>query len=370
MRSHRYLITAATALAAAMTLAACSKPTVVASDVRPVYVSTVRNDSAAGERLFTGTLSPRVESDLAFRAGGKVAARLVDVGQTVRSGQPLARLDPGDYQLGVDAAAEHLRAAESDATQAANDAARSRRLVANGFVGAAELERQQSKADAATARVEQSRRQLDLARNRVSYATLAAPFDGVVTAVRFEAGQVVGEGQSILSLARPGELEVVVDVPETMAARLREYQATARLADQRGNSMDLRLRELAPSASVQTRTFRARYSIVAPPRQSELRIGMTAELRLARGGGQPSAQIPLSAILSTAKTPAVWMVDASSGALTQQPVEMVSQASDSVRVRGLPDGALIVSVGAQKLDAGLKVRPVPRPLERLAEVRP
>ena len=139
--------------------------------------------------------------------------RLVEVGDVVKAGQALARLDPADYQLAVSAAADQVQAASVDAQQAASDEARLRRLLADGSVGSADHERQKARADAAAARLEQARRQLDLARNRESYATLVAPYAGVVTALRFERGQVVAEGQPVLSLARDGEREIVADLP-------------------------------------------------------------------------------------------------------------------------------------------------------------
>ncbi len=368
-------------LAAATLLTACAPPPAPAPLVPAVYVTPVRNDIGSADRVLSAIVRPRIESEIAFRTGGKVTARLVELGQAVRAGQALARVDPVDYQLAVQAATEQQRAAEVDAVQSASDAARFQRLLADGSVGAADAERQQARADAAAARLTQARSQLDLARNRAGYAVLAAPFDGVVTALRFEPGQVVAEGQTVLSLARPGELEVQADVPEALAPALKDWQASARLGpvvpkDGANETTDvpLRLRELAPSAAASTRTYRARYTIAAPPPGAALRIGMTAELRLAQPGRVPAAELPLSALLmtgaipngKTSAQPAVWLADAKTGALTRQPVTLLSQTTETVRVGGLIDGALVVSVGAQKLDGGMKVRPVARPLAALA----
>jgi RND family efflux transporter MFP subunit len=351
------LATAATFAVAAL-LAGCHAAPAPVSEVRPVYVSTVRNDGGAEERRFTGSIASRYEGELGFRVGGKVTARLVDLGQTVQRGQALARIDGTDYQLGADAAAEQLRAAQVDADQAASDAARFKRLLADGSVSAGDLERQQARADAAAARVQQARSQMEVARNRAGYTTLVAPNDGVVTAVRFEAGQVVAEGQSVLALARPGSLEVALDVPESLAPQLRDYQANVRLGT---STWPVGLRELSPSANAATRTFRARYTL--PPAAAGVRLGSTVELRLSRGGVAQATTLPLSAVLSTQQRPTVWVVDSGAGRLVSTPVEVLSQTTESVRVRGLADGALVVSVGAQKIDAGLAVRPVARPLD-------
>ena len=370
-------------LALAALLAACSPKPATQPVVLSVFVSPVRNDSGAEQRVLFGSVRPRVEADLGYRAGGKITARLVELGQSVRAGQALARIDPADYELAVQAAAEQQRAAEVDAVQAASDAARFKRLLTDGSVGAADAERQQARADAAAARLTQAQEQFELARNRAGYAVLTAPFDGVVTALRFEVGQMVDDKQSVLSLARTGELEVVVDVPESLVVGLKAWQASVLLGTPTDTSsakpLPLRLRELAPSANVATRTSRARYALVAVADGAAWRMGMTAEVRLQQAGRVRGAELPLGALLVTAAadsapgaaaaaslaSPAVWLVNAKTGALQRQPVQLLSQTTDHVRVAGLTDGALVVTVGAQKLDAGLKVQPVQRPLASL-----
>ena len=346
------------ALSGLAVLTACAPPAEKAPPPPAVYVTPARNDLGEDMRILSGTVRPRIESNIAFRVGGKVTARLVDIGQAVRAGQPLARIDSADYQLAADAAAEQLRAAQVDATQAASDAARFKRLLLDGSVGAADHERQQARSDAAAARLVQAQRQLDLLRNRTGYAVLAAPFDGVITGLQLEVGQMVSEGQTVIVLAKPGELEVVVDVPEALAAGLRDQVAHARI-EGAPDLVKLSLRELSPSASAQTRTFRARYAIVSPP--PGLRMGVTADVQLARKGAIASAELPSGALLTTQKTPTVWLANDQTGALTRQPVQLLSQSTDRVRVTGLPDGALVVTAGAQKLDAGMKVQTVMRP---------
>lgn len=376
----RTLAMACTAAGLAGVLTACAPKAAPAPVVQSVYVSPVRNDSGAVQRVLFGSVRPRVEADLSFRAGGKVTERLVELGQSVRAGQALARIDAADYQLALQAAAEQQRAAEVDAVQAGSDAARFKRLLADGSVGAADAERQQARADAAAARLMQAQKQFELARNRAGYAVLTAPFDGVVTALRFEAGQLVDDKQAVLSLAKPSELEVVVDVPEAMVVGLKAWQTSAQVGSSADPStpktMPLRLRELAPSANAATRTTRARYALTAPAQGADLRMGMSAEVRLQQPGPVSGAELPLSALLVTASAdhasrpsngaaitgPSVWLVDAKTGALSRQAVQLLSQSTDQVRVAGLADGALVVSVGAQKLDAGLRVQAVQRPL--------
>lgn len=358
----------------AITLAACSPDLPPPPAVPAVFVSPVMNSSSYTQRVLFGIVRPRVETELAFRTGGKIIERLVDVGQNVRAGQALARIDRTDYELEVQSASQQQRAAEVDAVQAANDAARFKRLLENGSVGAADAERQQARADATAARLAQALKQSALARNRAGYTVLVAPFDGVVTSVNFEVGQMVDDSRPVLNVAKLEELEVQVDVPESLVAGLESWKANARLNEQNERLMPLRLRELAPSASAATRTFRARYVFAGPAPDKDLRIGMTAEVLLQRQERLVGAELPIGALLvaapDTATTAAVasatntsvWVVDAKTGVLKGQPVQLLSQTTEHIRVAGLIDGALVVTVGAQKLDPGLTVRPVQRPL--------
>jgi len=355
---------ALTALAAAcVQLAACSGPPTPVAVVKPVFVTTVTQAESAQTRAFTSVVRARVETDLGFRTGGKVVERLVEVGDAVKAGQALARLDPADYQLAVSAAADQVQAASVDAQQAASDEARLRRLLADGSVGTADHERQKARADAAAARLEQAHRQLDLARNRQGYATLLAPYAGVVTALRFERGQVVTEGQPVLSLARDGEREIVADLPEEWVGRVRTLAAVATPWHDTKSPMRLVLRELSPLASAQGRTFRVRYAAAPESRDqvAALPLGSTMQLKLSATNAGPAATVlPVTALVKTSGSAGVWALDAKGSGLIFKPVQVVGMDDASVQVTGLTVGSRVVSVGAQKLDAGIPVRAVER----------
>jgi len=234
-------------LGATLLLAACTKTPPAVAIPKPVRVQTVTLAAPDRRESFTGAVHARVESDLAFRVGGKVVRRNVDVGQRVRAGDVIAAVDAQDYALGLDAAAHEQQAAAVDAAQAASDAGRFDRLLAQGAVSQGDVERQRARADAARERLEQARRQAELARNRAGYAVLCAPFDGVITALRLEAGQVVAEGQAVASIAASGEREIVVDLPESRVLQARRMPlASATLWSDGGKPFAVALRELAP----------------------------------------------------------------------------------------------------------------------------
>lgn len=352
------------ALAAACILqAACSDPPTPAASVKPVFVTIVTESASAQTRSFTAVVRARIETDLGFRTGGKVVDRLVEVGDAVRAGQVLARLDPADHQLAVRAAADQVRAASVDAQQAASDEARLRRLLADGSVGSADHERQKARADATAAQLEQARRQLDLARNREGYTTLVAPYAGVVTALRFELGQVMAEGQSVLSLARDGEREIVADLPEEWVGRVRTLAATATPWHDTMFSLRLVLRELSPVATAQGRTFRVRYAAApeARARVAALPLGSTLQLNLSNASAGPAAAVlPVTALVKTSGSAGVWVLNTKGSGLVFKAVQVVDMEDASVRVTGLVPGSRVVSVGAQKLDAGITVRAIER----------
>ena len=358
-----YAISLLAVAATSVQLAACSGPPAPVAVVKPVFVTTVTPAASAQTRSFTSVVHARVETDMGFRTGGKVVDRLVEVGDTVKVGQALARLDLGDYQLAVSAAADQVQAASVDAQQAASDEARFRRLLTDGSVGAAEHERQKARADAAAARLEQARRQLDLARNREGYTTLVAPYAGVVTALRFERGQVVAEGQPVLSLARDGEREIVAELPEQWVGQVRTLAATATPWQDAKSPLRLVLRELSPLANAQGRTFRVRYAAAADSRAqvAGLPLGSTMQLTLAGPQtGPATAVLPVTALVKGSGPAGVWTLDAKGSGLVFAPVKVVSIDDTSVHVTGLAFGSRVVSVGAQKLDAGTAVRAIER----------
>ena len=202
------------AVIAVAVLSACtSKPPPEA--LRAVRTAEIRYDKTQETNRYVGTVQSRHEVNEAFRVGGKVVQRKVDVGQKVREGDVLAVLDDTDYRLAEDAARQQLVAATTQARQAESDRHRLDALKSDGSVSVSDDEKAQSGcADGRRRTAEAEARKLELARNRLKYTVLRASRNGVVTAVRFEVGQVVAEGQPVVSIANEGEPEIVADVPE------------------------------------------------------------------------------------------------------------------------------------------------------------
>jgi len=357
------LAASAALLTGAALLAGCSKEPPKAPDVRPVRTMTVTSEQGAGTVEFSGDVRPRIESRLGFRVPGKIVARLVDVGATVKKGQTLARLDPADLALAQQSAQAQLSAAKTDRDLAAADLKRFSELFAKGFISAAEQQRHQANFDGAKARYDQAAAGYRNQSNQAAYATLEADADGVVTGVDAEVGQVVSAGQPVVRVAQTAEKEVVVGIPEDQVDTLRKSpEVSVKLWADQSRSIPAKVREIAPAADPLTRTYTVKISVPNPP--PELRLGMTAVATFVRpGGGADSGgmgvRVPLTALLQEQGKNVVWLYDAASQ--TVKPVSVtVGAPRDNVMLvtSGLQPGQTIVTAGVHLLKAGQKVMPM------------
>lgn len=349
------------ALAAAFVLAGCEAQTAPAEHgsvfaPRPVLVERVTYGDSVPERSFVGTIRPRIESDLGFRVQGKVAKRLVNVGDIITTGQPLATLDEIDLRLQVEQAEAERQAAITAVAQADADLARTTSLAAKGWTAAAAVDRQKSTTEEARSRLLRADRTLHLAKNSSTYTVLSADADGVVTATMVEPGQVLSPGQAAIRLAHTAEKEAVVALPEAFVARAREDNAMLTLWSNDKVRYRAKLRELSPAADTMTRTFLARFTILDA--DDAVRLGMTTTVTLADPKARRLARLPLRAIFDQGKGPSVWTVDRD-GKLVRRPVKVARyEAQNALVSEGLADGERVVKLGVQKLDPNLPVKVV------------
>lgn len=343
-------------LALAAALAACGQPPEPRpDDVRPVRVLRIGAADTTRSYELAGEVRPRHETRLAFRVGGKIVERLVEVGARVKAGETVARLDASDLALAVASAKAQLASAAAERDLAAADHKRYRELRDKNFISAAEYDRRANAHATAEARLESASAQLRQASNQLGYAVLAADTDGVITAIEAEAGQVVAAGQTVARLARPGEKEIVIAVPESQREFVERASGFAvTLSAVPGKSWHGRLRELSPAADPAARTYAARVSVLDPG--TEVELGMSARVVASAEGGSSRIEVPIAALYAKGDQPQVFVVQ---GGATVQPraVKTGGISGDRVVIEsGLAPGDLVVAAGAQLLRPGQKVR--------------
>lgn len=321
----------------------------------PLVRSAAAINATHSSRAFTGVVVARIQSDLGFRVQGKILERLVDTGQAVKRGQPLMRLDPVDLSLQAQAQHQAVAAAKARARQTADDESRYRGLVTTGAVSASAYDQIKAAADTARADLSAAQAQANVAQNAMSYAVLVADDDGVVMDTLAEPGQVVSAGQPVIRLARAGQREAVVQLPETLRPSPGSTaQASLYGSDKQPVSATLRL--LSDAADPLTRTFEARYVLNGP--LSGAPLGSTVTIHIAQGRtSQPLLQVPLAAVFDAGKGPGVWSISGNPARVAWSPVQVVSLGDDAASVTGsLKPGEQVVALGAHLLHDGETVR--------------
>ncbi|MCA0425378.1 MAG: efflux RND transporter periplasmic adaptor subunit [Proteobacteria bacterium] len=349
------------ALMLPLTLAGCGDDTAKATkpvEPRTVLTQTVHYQPMVAERTFVATVRPRIESDLGFRVGGKVAERLVQSGERVKTGQVLARLDTTDLALQREQASAELTAARASLDQAESENKRIQQLQDRGWSTISAAERQRALMEEARGRLNRAERAVSLAANSLDYAALKADGEGIITATLVEPGQVIAAGAPAVRLARIDTREAVAAIPEALVDRVRSSAATVSLWSEPGRTFKAKLRELSPSADAATRTYQARFTILDAP--DTLEFGLTATVTLTDAAHATAARLPLSALFNQGKGPSLFVVDPSNGTLTLKPVEVAGYESRDVLIRsGVTEGEQVVVLGVQKIDVTQKVRPLP-----------
>ena len=338
--------------------AGCSAPTPDVTPPRPVRVVKVSASAPKSFASYAGEITPRRETTLAFRIAGKLAERLVEVGDLVRKGHPIARLDAADFRLATQNLQAQLAAARADRDFTRADLARYQELLDQNVIAPPEFERHQTTHTAARERVAALEAQLAQTANQLGYTELVAERDGVVTAFDVETGDVVAAGQPVARLAQLDEKEITIAVPEQRIAEIRPGQPLqATLWSNGERRFRAKIREIAPAADPVTRTFRVKATLLEG--RDLARLGMTATLWLPVTYAAAPA-IPRSAVFTShaaPRQPKVWRVDTKAGTVRSSPVTLGRPLSgERIQVAGVAPGEIIVSAGVQRLIEGQAVR--------------
>lgn len=351
----RSLATTATLVLA---LSACGHSADPVEDVRPVRTQQVSRAGIDNTATYSGEIRARHEASLGFLVSGRIQRRLVEVGDHVAVGQTLFQIDPTDTTLNANASRTQVESARVEYRQAVADYQRYAELGRSQFVSKSEVERMRLSMETAREALSAAQANHGVTANQASYTTLRATTTGVITAITVEAGNVVAAGQVVVKIAERGEREIVISIPEARVDELRKARIlTVELWAAPGRFYNGRLREIAPDTDAVTRTYSARISI--PDADDKVGLGMTGKLLVTLNGDARLRRLPLTALYDVDGKPKVWVVDTKTSRVQLREVMVTQAQRDSVLVsRGLRDGDLVVTAGANLLHAGQKVRPV------------
>ncbi|MCX5495855.1 efflux RND transporter periplasmic adaptor subunit [Kaistia dalseonensis] len=337
-------------------LAACQQETKSeVQDARPVRTVITAREPGGETVVLTGHVEAQNEAAMSFRIGGRMIERPVNVGDTVKAGQILAKLDPVNELNALRSAQAALAAAQGQLVQASNAFDRQQHLLGNGFTTRANFDQAQQARQSAQSQLDDAEAQLEIAHDRVSFTELKADVDGTITARGAEPGEVVQPGQMIVQLARQGGRDAVFDVPaQVLRMAPTDPEITIRLTDDPNVSATGRVREVAPQANAQTRTFPVRVGINNPPATMLLGSTVTGTMMTS---SEPVIAIPATALTTAEQNPAVWVVDPSALTVSLRNVDIVRHDPATVIIsHGLDTGEIVVTAGVQALHPGQKVR--------------
>jgi len=338
-------------------MSGCSKQAAAPEPERAVRTQLVNAGNASASHEYAAEVKPRTESRLSFRVGGKLQSRSVDLGDTVKAGQVLARIDAQDLKLAEAAAAAGVAAARTNRDQMGADYKRFVDLQRQGFISTAELERRDSAFKAAQAQLDQAKAQADVQGNQSGYAQLVADGAGVITGVDAEPGQVLAAGTPVVRVALDGPRDIVFSVPEDQISRVKAAAGLPGALKVRlwgaDKTYPLTLREVAAAADPVTRTF----LIKADAGKLDVRLGQSATVVLDLPQRSGVIKLPLSAVLQQSGKTSVWVLDGAS--MTVKPVAVQVGGADGNEVviaSGLSLNQEVVVAGVHVLSPGQKVK--------------
>lgn len=280
-----------------------------------------------------GVIEAVRQSTVAAQTQGRIVALNVDVGDRVRRGDVIARIDPREATQVVASAEAQVAQAEAALANARVNHARTKQLVAQKFVSEAALDKAETDFAAAQAQVAAARASASQARTGRGYTVIAAPFAGVVATRHVELGEMAQPGKPLVTLFDPQDLRAVVTVPQARLAEMRRpIEASIELAAL-GERVSARAVTVLPAADARTHTTQVRLDL--PDALAGVYPGMFARGYFTLGSAKKLV-VPASAVVRRSEVTGAYVV----------------LESGAIRFRQLRVGEAIPDVGVEVL-AGL-----------------
>jgi RND family efflux transporter MFP subunit len=331
-------------LSLALVLTGCGDSPAPPEYVPRVKVQAVQLQDHAVSASLTGDVQARVQTQMSFRVGGQISERLVDVGDRVKPGQVLARLDRQDQLNNLRSAEAAASAERARLKQADADLWRQQQLLPKGYTSRSEYDAALAAQRGAKNSLAAVEAQLSDAREQLGYTDLKADAAGVITSRQAEVGQVVQASAPVLGLARDGDRDAVFNVYESLLAIPPGQPIDVVLLDDPSILARGEVREVTPTVSAETGTVQVKIALIDPPPQMTLGATVSASVRYQ---ATPSVEVPWAALTKSGKKPAVWVIGENEKA-DLRVVQVGRYLTGKVLIAGgLEDGDRVVVAGGQ-----------------------
>ena len=337
-------------------LGACKKKAEVAPVVRPVRSIVVEKREVGDPKVASGTLHARDEVNLAFRIGGRIIERKLDVGDKVQAGQTVALLAPEVERNARDSAQADVAAARAALDQSVAFEKRQKQLLTERVISPNEYDVALRQLRTTKAQLDATEARLKIAEEQLSFTELKSDAAGVITAKGAEVGEVVPAGKMVLQVAQETGRDGVFNVP---AQAVRDglsvgAQGEVWLADHPEIKTEGKVREISPQADPVTRNYQVKVELLNPPAGMFLGATVLGRLKLKTNS---VIEIPASSLSMKDNKAAVWVVDPKDQRVHRREIATERYAPDVVIVTdGLNSGERVVTAGAQSLYEGQQVK--------------
>ena len=348
-------------IAGVLFLFGCQEEAPVKEIIRPIKAMKVADQAAFTDARFPGITEATRQVDLSFRVGGPMISRPVNVGDEVKTGMLVARIDPRDYQVRLRTAQGQLANAIAVRKRAQSDLDRLLRIQKQdaGAVSQSLIDKARQNRESAQAEIQSLQATVDQAKDQLNYTSLKAPFDGIITQTYAEAFEDVKPKQPVLRLLDPSKVEMWINIPENMISLLPYVSDIKVRIDALGIEVPAEVKEVGTEASRTTRTFPVNL-IMDQPKDAKILPGMAGsakgDVNLPDKAEASEYIIPVSAVFTgTDNKSYVWIIDESSMTVKRHEITPGKLTGQGLNVKGLQTGQWIATAGANTLREGQKV---------------
>jgi len=345
-----------------LALVGCAEEPPQKEVLRPVRAQVVYATGGSRVRTFSGTARAGQETDLSFRVPGRIEALNVKVGDVVRGGQSIARLEPRDYEIAVRQARASLTQSKAQSRNAEADLDRVRALFENDNASQNDLDAALAQSQSEAAQVDAAAQAMESARRRLEYTNLKAPVDGAIAAVPVEVNENVQQGQKVVQMTSGTSPEVEVAMPGVLISQVREGDpVTVNFDALAGATFDAVVTEVGVAATGTATTFPVKVRLARASR--DIRSGMAAEVafRFEARERRERIYLPTHAVGEDRDGRYVFVLEPAEekgvGIVRRTPVEVGALTPEGMEIlEGLTEAQRVVTAGVRRLTDGERVK--------------